>query len=171
MVASILEGMDMVEKANDKLGGLIYKGPVKAFDDFKQNLWDSFGATTEYNLKKVKLCLPHVEVKEEHRYPIETPQFVINYLASLSEVVVPDELKEDLEIQRAIANRDKVCRCGSVIGGVLIGGKRKNRCKKCTGCLAIRCNKCIFCKRPHMKKPCENRKCLFPIVPKCPCFI
>ena len=171
MVASILEGMDMVEKANDKLGGLIYKGPVKAFDDFKQNLWDSFGATTEYNLKKVKLCLPHVEVKEEHRYPIETPQFVINYLASLSEVVVPEELKEDLEIQRAIANRDKVCRCGSVIGGVLIGGKRKNRCKKCTGCLAIRCNKCIFCKRPHMKKPCENRKCLFPIVPKCPCFI
>jgi hypothetical protein len=148
MVASILEGMDMVEKATDELGGLIYKGPVKAFDDFKQNLWDSCGATTEHNLKKVKLSLPHVEVKEEHRYPIEPPQFVNNYLASVAEVVVPEELKEDLEIQRAIANRDKVCRCGSMkemetpntikrMGQkahnrtkVLIGGKRKMRCKK-----------------------------------------
>ena len=173
MVASILEGMGMVEKAIDELGGLIYKGPVQAYDNFMKNLWDSCGATTEHNLKKAKLSLTHVEVKEEHRYPIEPPQFVNNYLAAVkeAEVVVPEELKKDLEIQRAIANRDKLCRCGSVIGGVLIGGKRKNRCKKCTGCLAIRCNKCIFCKRPHMKKPCENRKCLFPIVPKCPCFI
>ena len=114
MVASVLEGMDMVEKATDELGGLIYKGPVKAFDDFKQNLWDSFGATAKYKLKKVKLSLPHVEVKEEHRYPIETPQFVINYLASVSEVDVPEELKEDVEIQKAIANRDKVCQCGSM---------------------------------------------------------
>ena len=96
MVASILEGMGIVEKADDELGGLIYKGPVQAFDDFKKNLWDSCGATTEYNLKKVKLSLPHVEVKEEHRYPIEPPQFVNNYLASMkvSEVVVPEELKE-----------------------------------------------------------------------------
>ena len=95
MVASILEGMGMVEKADDELGGLIYKGPVKAFDDYKQNLWDSCGATSEYNLKKVKLSLPHVEVKEEHRYPIEPPQFVNNYLAAVpAEVVVPDELKE-----------------------------------------------------------------------------
>lgn len=189
MVASILEGMGMVEKAEDELGGLIYKGPVQAFDDFKQNLWDSCGATTEYNLKKVKLSLPHVEVKEEHRYPIEPPKFVNNYLASVSEVVVPDELKEDLEIQRAVANLNKVCRCGSMkemekpntikrMGQkahnrtrVLIGGKRKMRCKKCTGCKAPRCNKCIFCIKASMKKPCENRKCLFPIVPKCPCFI
>ena len=98
-------------------------------------------------------------------------------------------LKQDLEIQRAVANLNKVCRCGSMkemetpntikrMGQkahnrtrVLIGGKRKMRCKKCTGCKAPRCNKCIFCIKASMKKPCENRKCLFPIVPKCPCFI
>ena len=96
MVASILEGMGMVEKATDELGGLIYKGPVQAYDDFKQNLWDLCGATTEHNLKKAKLSLTHVEVKEEHRYPIEPPQFVNNYLAAVkeAEVVVPEELKE-----------------------------------------------------------------------------
>ena len=96
MVASILEGMGMVEKAIDELGGLIYKGPVQAYDDFMRNLWDSCGATTEHNLKKAKLSLTHVEVKEEHRYPIEPPQFVNNYLAAVkeAEVVVPEELKE-----------------------------------------------------------------------------
>ena len=96
MVASILEGMGMVEKAIDELGGHIYKGPVQAYDDFKRNLWDSCGATTEHNLKKAKLSLTHVEVKEEHRYPIEPPQFVNNYLAAVkeAEVVVPEELKE-----------------------------------------------------------------------------
>ena len=52
MVASILEGMGMVEKAIDELGGLIYKGPVQAYDNFMKNLWDSCGATTEHNLKK-----------------------------------------------------------------------------------------------------------------------
>ena len=81
-----------------------------------------------------------------------------------------DELKKDLEIQKAIANRDKVCQCGTMKDGNLVGGKRKVRCKKCTGCLAPKCKKCIFCVRPSMKKPCEQRKCLFPIVPKCPCF-
>ena len=96
MVASILEGMGMVEKAIDELGGLIYKGPVQAYDNFMKNLWDSCGATTEHNLKKAKLSLTHVEVKEEHRYPIEPPQFVNNYLAAVkeAEVVVPEELKE-----------------------------------------------------------------------------
>ena len=96
MVASILEGMGMVEKATDELGGLIYKGPVQAYDDFKRNLWDLCGATTEHNLKKAKLSLTHVEVKEEHRYTIEPPQFVNNYLAAVkeAEVVVPEELKE-----------------------------------------------------------------------------
>ena len=105
---------------------------------------------------------------------------------STQELVVPEELKEDLEIQKAIANRDKVCQCGTMKNmskakilhrknhqktRVLTGGKRKMRCKKCTGCLATKCNKCIFCIKASMKKPCENRKCLFPIVPKCPCFI
>ena len=96
MVASILEGMGMVEKATNELGGHIYKGPAQAYDDFKKNLWDSCGATTEHNLKKAKLSLTHVEVKEEHRYPIEPPQFVNNYLAAVkeAEVVVPEELKE-----------------------------------------------------------------------------
>jgi hypothetical protein len=68
--------------------------------------------------------------------------------------VVPEELKDDQEIQRAIANLDIVCRCGSMkefkgesMGEknypktkVLVGGKRKMRCKKCTGCLAPKCD-------------------------------
>ena len=53
---------------------------------------------------------------------------------------------------------------------VQVGGKRKIRCKKCTGCLAKKCMNCNHCKFPHLKKPCHDKVCLFPIAPKCPCF-
>jgi len=189
IAASILEGMGMVEKFTDELGGLAFKGPSKPYEDFKQTIWDTYG--NEYNLKKVQMSLSHVEVKEEHRYPIKPPCF--DFSVSLKGVdipPVPEELKNDTEIQRAIANMGKVCRCGSTKelkgnqriiqreGGkshirkqVYVGGKRKMRCKKCTGCLAPKCKKCNFCTKPHLKKPCERRNCLFPVVPKCPCFI
>ena len=79
----------------------------------------------------------------------------------------------------------KVCRCGSTkilavppqgngVGKkrskVYVGGKRKVRCNKCTGCLAANCNICKHCRLPHWKKPCVERTCLFPILPECPCF-
>jgi hypothetical protein len=188
IAASVLEGMDMVDKMEDELGGLVYKGQTKAYEEFMKNLLELYG--TEHKLKKMKLHLPHVEVKEEHRYPIDPPQFVNKYRVPKDVEIpeVPEELKDDTEIQRAIANLDKVCRCGSmkeledanvihreghkshIRTKVLVGGKRKNRCKKCTGCLAKPCKKCIFCIKKSMKKPCERRKCLFPVVPNCPCF-
>ena len=100
-----------------------------------------------------------------------------------TKVIVPEELREDLQIQKAIANRGKVCQCGTMKeishtkkgqktnkNKVKIGGKRKMRCKKCVGCLASKCNKCVFCLNASMKKTCELRQCLFPVVPNCPCF-
>ena len=181
--------MGMIEKLTDELGGFVFKGSAKTYEDFKQTLWDTYGI--KFGLKKVQMNLTQVEVKEEHRYPIKPPVFDFKAIYSKRKgiPVVPEELKGDQEIQRAIANLDKVCRCGSMKENkhkriikregrkdhirkkVYVGGKNKRRCKKCTGCLAPSCKKCKYCTKPHLKKPCVNRVCLFPVVPNCPCFI
>jgi len=181
VVASVLEGMDMVEKKADELGGLIYRGP-DIYEEFSLSLWKTYD--TEYNLKKVSLPLSHVEVKEEHRYPITPPRFKLG-LKHLKDIpTIPKELEDDPDIQRAAMNINKVCQCGSMKewkgeskgekghkrAKVQVGGKRKIRCKKCTGCLAKKCMNCNHCKFPHLKKPCHDKVCLFPIAPKCPCF-
>ena len=171
----------MVEKKPDELGGLIYRGP-DIYEDFSLSLWKTYD--TEYNLKKVSLPLSHVEVKEEHRYPITPPRFKLG-LKHLKDIpTIPKELEDDPDIQRAAMNINKVCQCGSMKewkgeskgekghkrAKVQVGGKRKIRCKKCTGCLAKKCMNCNHCQFPHLKKPCHDKVCLFPIAPKCPCF-
>ena len=189
IAASVLEGMDMVDKKTDELGGLIYKGP-EVYEEFEQAQWNFYD--TKYDLKRVKLALSHVNVKEEHRYPIKPPCFKLNLITKPDIPHVPKELADDAGIQRSIINYGKVCRCGSTKnlntplkiirrrsgkvqevkrGKVWTGGKQRSRCKKCTGCLAKKCNKCNYCRLPHLKKPCVDRKCLFPTIPKCPCFI
>ena len=84
----------MVEKMEDELGGLVYKGQTKAYEEFMKNLLELYG--TEHKLKKIKLHLPHVEVKEEHRYPIDPPQFVNKYRVPKDVEIpeVPEELKD-----------------------------------------------------------------------------
>jgi len=190
MSAAILEGLGMVEKITDELGGFVFNGTSKPYEDFKKTLWDMY--STEFSLKELQMNLTEVEVKEEHRYPIKAPEFDFRKALKRKDIVipeVPEELKDDKDIQRAIVNYEKVCKCGSMKDWkgplnkskgakrtmerkkVLVGGKRKLRCKKCTGCLAQNCKKCKFCTQPHLKKPCINRVCLFPVVPNCPCFI
>ena len=93
--------------------------------------------------------------------------------------------KKKVQKPKFITNRGKVCRCGSTkvlavpLQGngegqkrskVHVGGKRKVRCKECTGCLADNCKICKYCRLTHLKKACVERKCLFPVEPKCPCF-
>ena len=68
---------------------------------------------------------------------------------------------ENFEQCRLITKRDVMCRCGF---------KKRMRCKKCTRCMAPKCGKCSPCNVPLMKKPCENQVCMFPIIPRCPCF-
>ena len=72
-----------------------------------------------------------------------------------------------------IVKKDNViCRCGfkSEKTGAHTGQKRRTRCNKCARCTAPKCGKCKPCTVPSMKKPCEYRVCLFPNIPKCPCF-
>ena len=84
------------------------------------------------------------------------------------------------EQRRSVVNQKIFCKCGvtrvveaeenSKKGKVLVGNKRRMRCRECAGCKATKCNECQFCLKPHLKKPCVRKVCLFPVVPKCPCF-
>lgn len=178
-VASIIEALGLVDRLTDNLGGLVYKGP----DLYKKYCHDQYILyRDEMALKEVKLSLKPVSVAEENRYEVISPAFA-RTLAFEGAATDDDE-----EVRRSIKNREVNCKCGirktldkgvviqreghktHVRKQVFVGGQRRRRCKRCTACLAPRCEKCIFCLNPSMKKPCQDKVCLFPIVPKCPCF-
>lgn len=166
--------------ADDGLGGVVYKGPF-IFDDFIAKSFTKYAS--DFSLKELQLKLEPIEFEEQHLYQLRPPTFQLKPFDDED----LDQLDEDMK--RAYLNKDKVCKCGSTMamkdGGVMIerdghkdhmrknvyvGGQRKRRCKRCSGCLAPRCKQCIFCLNPRMKKPCQNTICKFPIVPNCPCF-
>ena len=178
-IAAIFEGLGITENPSDDKGGIIYKGP-DVYEEFCRNQHLKYGKSL--GLKKCSVKLDTVEIKEEYLYDIDVPQF---------EVKVVEESTELTEQEKEIAkiNLEKRCTCGHtkyIKGGipvnnregqkvsskskVLVGGSRRTRCKKCTGCLTPPCKRCNFCLLPHLKKPCALRVCLYPKAPNCPCF-
>ena len=168
VIGAILVGMGLAKKSGEHLmGGLVYNGP-NVFPKYCQHLKE------EYDVADVKLVLRPVPVKEEHMYTTRPPQF---------ESIRSGRLAPEEEKERSIKNQNIICRCGfktkpSKIEGirgivreeVIKGQKRRTRCNRCTNCLRDPCRECNFCLKPHLKKPCVLRECLFPVVPKCPCF-
>ena len=181
IVASILEALGLMETFNDELGGLMYKGP-EIYQDFCHNLHLKYAEEFE-ELKFVNLKLEPVEVKPEYLYELQAPQF--------EKKEIPEESTEitEEEKHRSLLNKDRKCTCGfskqlkqkvtisreghksHVRQKVMVGGMRRRRCKKCTGCMTPPCGACNFCLNPPLKKPCELRVCQFPVAPKCPCFL
>merc|ERR1719266_1485214 len=167
--------MGLCLKKDDELGGLEYTGPG-IYNEFTKSLFEQ--NREEFDLKDWRMTLSPVKVGEEHRYPIEPPAFTVD------QVELPEDADEDM--QRSVLNKDKVCKCGftkqlksesqpvisrdghkkHIRKTVMVGGLRKRPCKKCEACLREPCGKCNFCLNPKMKKPCQWRRCLFPIVPK-----
>ena len=96
--------------------------------------------------------------------------------AKIEEIRMSGGLDEEME--RSLLNSTKVCQCGTTAKPKInsqkakthTGYKKRSRCKKCPGCLAEKCMKCNNCLNPSNKQACVLKKCLFPRVPKCPCF-
>ena len=174
----VIEALGLAKKQADNLGGLVYNGP-NVYLDYCQQLKEYY-EDDDLKLKEVKLVLRPVQVKEEHVYEIRPPQY-----KSHSQYV--SRLDPEEEKARSIKNKNIVCQCGfkkkikSTVTKsegirnfsktkVMTGHKKRSRCKLCENCLRDPCRKCEFCLKPHLHKPCRLRECLFPIVPKCPCF-
>lgn len=185
LAACVIEGMGLAKKMDDDLGGLIYTGPSHVYPQFQRSQFEKY--QSEFNLKHLSIGLKKLAVQEKHLYPIKPPVFETKSVPTLDDL--PPELKDDPKIQRAILNINKVCQCGStkfvpskitvnqsgrrphVRDKVHVGGRRKMRCRKCSGCTAEPCRQCAPCTKPTLKKPCVLRTCKYPIPPQCPCFI
>lgn len=171
LVCAILEGLNLVEKKTDEMEGMVYIG-ADIYIEWRTRHFDL--NQEEYDLKELSVDLKPVQVQPEHIVPFKPPTF--------SPTKMADTDGKDERKLKSIKNRNVVCRCGTTKpwpkkeGGkvnrqrVYVGGKRRMRCKECEGCLAPKCNKCDFCLYKQLKKPCQERVCLYPKVPNCPCF-
>ena len=179
--AAILEGLSLLEHKNDSLGGIVWIGKdlFRQWDEEQFHLYSK--ETPE--LKDVTVVVKSHEVTDDQlEWAMEAAKRAI-----ASTLEGPNIASGDLstEQQRSVVNQNVVCRCGTtkkmeyevqrdgktqIRSKVYVGGKRKMRCKECSGCKAARCKECKNCLFPHLKKPCVQTICLFPVVPKCPCF-
>ena len=166
--AYILEGLDFVKQAKDELGGLIFTGPSNIFPQFSIQNFQAYQKV--YGLKPFDIPLNRVKLHPKHYHPRPGPTFedALNSLA----IDIADEKK-----RRSILNRNVVCKCGYKIAvqdsfksKTLTGNFKRSRCRKCEGCTRQNCGQCKHCLNPKMKQACIHRTCLFPNVPKCPCF-
>jgi hypothetical protein len=134
-------------------------------------------------MKKLEVVINRPQLTPE-QLQLSTEEFREHLKALLEKPTISTD-GLSTEQQRSVVNQKLVCRCGTTkkmsfqvdrIGKshtrskVYIGGKRRMPCKECAGCKAPKCNKCKFCLQAHLKKSCEQRKCLFPKIPQCPCF-
>ena len=187
---SILESLKLVEKktfsaGEEKQTSYVYAGQ----DILGQEMYNLHRQyKTEFDLKRPRLALPQEKISPEAFLPyIQNVEEDIATSISLATAVQNNEVGKSKEEKiRSLANKDRVCQCGydkrmevkvSRDGQnayfkktVRTGFKKRSRCKQCKGCLAPKCGRCTPCIRPAMKKPCVDKICLFPVVPKCPCF-
>jgi hypothetical protein len=170
MVAAILEGLGFIEHKADSLGGVVWIGKDLHMEWYKKEC-------EEHSLKRAMISLePLTTITEEQLdQGLEDAEKSVLALIETPTIVIGDLTEEQ---HRSVVNQKIVCKCGTTkmleTGGkktkAFIGGKRRMRCNQCAGCKAPKCNECQFCLKAHLKKPCTQRVCLFPKIPKCPCF-
>jgi hypothetical protein len=182
LVAAIMEGLSLVERKTDPVGGVVWTGKDLLEEWTRKQCWKYY-----WEPEAVKACSVVVKPLELTAEQLEeATEAAKEHIQSLQ--AVPEISTEGLsaEQQRSVVNQKIVCKCGTskktefVVGqngdkhqrkSVWTGFKKRSRCKECPGCTATRCNECQFCLKPHLKKPCVRKVCQFPRVPKCPCFV
>ena len=183
LVISILVGLELVELVRSG-GRWRYRGP-SIYQDYLRTLFDLYKKQypclrmPQLILEKQKVpegALPSNRRKKLFRIrgtrSASSKQRYIEQKTKDVDVSTLDEAQ-----RRSMANQKKVCKCGKKVAdvsgrkvGVYAGFKKRSRCRKCEGCTAPKCRTCIHCLTPSNKQSCEKRICLFPIIPKCPCF-
>ena len=181
LIAAILEGLGLVSRKNDSIGGVVWSGKDLLLQWHQEQCDKYYDEPEEIRQCSVSLIEPKLtedqleqaqeDVKAYLESQQETPSISIDGLTS--------------EQQRSVVNQNRVCKCGvskkpsyttggegaaNVRKSVWSGFKKRTRCKKCPGCMATKCMECQYCLKAHLKKPCVRKVCQFPVVPTCPCF-
>jgi len=180
-VMATLEALNLVaHQRDDYAKGFEYVGP-DIDKDVRQELFNAYSNKEGYPLLKVSTVSVRRTVVDPEvtpwpkieRFPVsKRSSYHYNARDNWSEERIEEEK------QRSVANAERVCKCGTMYttdkfaskSKVHTGFKKRSRCKNCEGCLAPKCGMCQPCLRPPLKKPCIERVCKFPVIPKCPCF-
>ncbi len=177
-ILHILTGLCLV--ALVRSGRWKYHGP-KVLHEYKRKLFFMY----QKEFPDLKLCKIHL-----HRVPVPEGSLPkrrkLFKLEAIScgqdkQKYIEDKLKDvdvstlNPEQRHSYEMRKIVCRCGKTVEGttkkVHAGFKRRVKCQKCSGCKAPKCMRCTNCLNPRNKQACQDKICLFPKVPKCPCFV
>ena len=187
---SLLESLKLVQKKIfhcllEKQTFYVYTGADVLGQDIEK-LYNQH--MVQFDLKKPRLSQIQDKISPDKFLPYLQPddEKLLEGLATACARDNDDGSGDTEEKIRSLANKDRVCQCGYdkrmevkvsrdgqnsyLKKTVRTGFKKRSRCKQCKGCLASKCGKCTPCLRPAMKKPCVDKICLFPVVPKCPCF-
>ena len=161
MALAILKAVNMVKIPADPAGGIIWIGEEDLFMVWDRIQIQKYSNVTSVPLKQGRLVLQRCHASEE-------------------QIKAALERSKNFETLRSTETKKQNCSCGGLkmIAKnwrnqkrlVRIGQKRRQRCQKCPACLRPPCRKCKFCKNRSFKKPCQERVCLSPLLPRCPCF-
>lgn len=185
-VATVLRGLHLIATRLGKTTssdrgnrGWKYNGP-NIFAEWQQGHWDRYAG--QFGLRRSTVALKRAKVRPED-FP--KPRFAVSggsgCFSSVKWNIIQDGLKDvDLtklneEQARSYKNMRVICKCGTkVISSsgkpVAVGFKKRIRCKECVACKRSKCLKCTNCLNPRNKQACVEKVCLFPKIPKCPCF-
>ena len=188
-LCAVLSSLKLIKKSNSNFKlEFSYCGP-NVYQEWLTQQNEKFGA-------QLKLCSTRVvritraQLKEKG-VEIPRPRHMVGVagsgqnIQSMKKALFRDQARiKDLsqmeeQQQRSVKNAEIICKCGkekymtNSAGNrvkVKVGFHKRSRCKKCVGCLAKKCDQCVNCLNPRNKQSCIDKICLFPIIPKCPCF-
>ena len=173
-VMAVLEALELVAQRTDYAEGFEYVGP----DIDREVRSELFGERQqEFGLKPCSITLKNHTFSDSMPLPKirKRPEFKPKFKRKSW-----DPEKIALEKERSLANAKITCKCGhqntlkpgsSSRSKAHAGFKKRVRCYNCEPCKAPKCGQCAPCLKPALKKPCTNKICLYPVVPKCPCFM
>ena len=182
MIVNVLVGLSLAEQV--RRGRWKYRGP-RIYSSYVRRLFllhreEHPGLQLpSLVLQKVAVppgAMPHLGKGRRRLFDVgrsATVSVKQRYIEQMTRDVDVSTLDESQ--RRSLANHKRVCRCGTKVehsSGKTVhsGFKKRSRCRKCDGCRASKCGACANCLNPRNKQCCERKICLFPVVPKCPCF-
>ena len=189
-ICVILQCVEIIQKTKSRVISYTYEGP-EIFQEWERREFEKYLSNNEegvdfkpYKFRSLKeintqgMVMPRSRILANINFASMTmSQLKVTLQKQQYSSMDIDTL--DQEQIRSYKNNERVCKCGTkraVMDGdgrkkyVHVGFKKRSRCKKCKGCLRPRCGQCTNCLNPRNKQACVEKVCLFPVIPKCPCF-
>ena len=166
MALAVLKAVEMVKITTDPVGDIFWTLEEDLFMVWDRNQIKKYSNIASLPLKQGQLVLQRCHASEEQM------KAALERAKNFQTFVSAETKKMNCSCggTKFSPTSSKNWRCSKQRRRVRIGQKRRVRCQKCPACLTPPCRKCKYCKNRSFKKPCQERVCLSPLLPRCPCF-